>query len=188
MVMFVSFLVQTANFSIQPQLALYVTQIMSAENIAFIAGFAFSVTGLGNLLATRSWGILGDRIGYEKVLFFCLVLGAIFFFPQGLVTNIWQLVILRFFYGMVIGGIIPGVTAFIRQAAPISAQGEVLGYNQSFKFLGNMLGPIMGGLISSYWSISSVFYFSGSLLIIAAIFMLIMLRKQQDTAVIEKAT
>lgn len=182
MVMFVSFLVQTSNFSIQPQLALYVTQIMTGENIAFLAGFAFSVTGLGNLLATRSWGGLGDRIGYEKVMFFCLVLGAIFFLPQGMVTSVWQLIILRFFYGMVIGGIVPSVTAFIRQAAPVSAQGEVLGYNQSFKFLGNMLGPIAGGLISSYWSIATVFYFSGTLLIVAAVFMLIMLRKNHGTA------
>lgn len=186
MVMFVSFIVQTANFSIQPQLALYVHELLKMENVAFLAGFAFSITGLGNLLATRAWGILGDRIGYEKVLLSCLILGGLFFLPQGFVTSIWQLVILRFLYGMVIGGIIPSVTAYIRQAAPLSVQGEVLGYNQSFRFLGNVIGPVVGGFISSYWSISSVFYFSASLFFVAVISLSIMIKRNRKEVMREE--
>lgn len=179
-VMFVSFIIQTANFSIQPQLALYVNQLLEKENIAFLAGFAFSVTGLGNLLATRGWGALGDRKGYEKVLFICLILGGLFFFPQGFVSNIWQLVALRFLYGMVIGGVVPSVTAFIRHAAPVSVQGEVLGYNQSFRFLGNVIGPVVGGLIASYSSINTVFYFSASLFFIAVLSLGYSLKKNKE--------
>ncbi|WP_041808811.1 MFS transporter [Evansella cellulosilytica] len=175
-VMFVSFIIQTANFSIQPQLALYVDQLIQAENIAFLAGMAFSVTGLGNLMATRFWGILGDRIGHEKVLLTCLILAGLFFLPQAFVTNIWQLVFLRFLFGIQIGGVIPVVTAYIRKSVPLSIQGEVLGYNQSFRFLGNVAGPVVGGLISGYWTIASVFYFSTSLFLIAAICLFICLR------------
>ncbi|MDG5787524.1 MFS transporter [Evansella sp. AB-P1] len=169
MIMIISFLIQTANFSIQPQLALYVNNLMEAENIALLAGFAFSVTGLGNLLFTRSWGVLGDRIGHEKVLLITLSLGGLFFLPQAFVTNIWQLVIFRFLFGAMIGGIIPCVTAYIRQAVPLSVQGEILGYNQSFRFLGNVVGPVIGGLISSLWSISFVFYFSAIVIFITVL-------------------
>lgn len=168
-IMFSSFIVQTANFSIQPQLALYVHELMQAENIAFLAGLAFSITGLGKLVSTRAWGIFGDNIGHEKVLLICLILSAVFFLPQAFVTNIWQLVILRFLFGVQIGGIIPAVTAYIRRAAPLSVQGEVLGYNQSFRFLGNVVGPVAGGLISSYFTIASVFYFSSFLFFVAAL-------------------
>ncbi|WP_307326158.1 MFS transporter [Evansella vedderi] len=177
MIMIISLLIQTANFSIQPQLALYVNQLMEGENIAFLAGFAFSVTGLGSLLATRAWGTLGDKIGHEKVLLICLILGALFFLPQAFVTEIWQLVVLRFLFGIQIGGTIPCVTAYIRRTVPLSVQGEVLGYNQSFRFLGNVTGPVTGGIISSTWAISSVFYYSTVLLVIAAISLAVVLKK-----------
>ncbi|MBU9711313.1 MFS transporter [Evansella tamaricis] len=180
MVMIISFIIQTANFSIQPQLALYVNQMMTVENVAFLAGLAFSVTGLGNLTATRSWGILGDRIGHDKVLLICLTLAGLFFLPQAFVTNIWQLVVLRFLFGVQIGGIIPCATAYIRRAVPLSVQGEVLGYNQSFRFLGNVVGPVVGGIISGYWSITSVFYISSTLFFFAAISLLIVLKWQDS--------
>ncbi|KIL43652.1 MFS transporter [Jeotgalibacillus campisalis] len=166
-VMFLSFLVQMANFSIQPLLALYVGGLTSASNIAFLSGLAFSATGFGNLIATRSWGRLGDKIGYEKVLTLLLVLSTVFIIPQALVTELWQLVILRFLFGMAIGGIIPSVTAFIRHAAPVSMQGEVLGYNQSFRFLGNVIGPVFGGIVSGFIGISAVFYVTGGLFLCA---------------------
>ncbi|WP_281170442.1 MFS transporter [Alteribacter aurantiacus] len=168
MIMIISLLVQTANFSIQPQLALYVSSLVSAENIAFLAGFAFSVTGLGNLVATRSWGKLGDEIGHEKVLVICVTLGAIFFIPQAFVTDIWQLIVLRFLFGIQIGGIIPCATAYIRRVVPLHVQGEVLGYNQSFRFLGNVTGPVLGGIIAGYYTISAIFFFSTSLFVLAA--------------------
>lgn len=163
-VMLISFFIQTANFSIQPLLALYVNELtVNTTNLAFLAGLAFSITGLGNLMSTRSWGNLGDKIGHGKVLIICLILSIVFFIPQAFVTNIWQLVFLRFLYGLQVGGLIPCMTAYIRQLAPLSVQGEILGYNQSFRFLGNVIGPVLGGLLSGYFGISFVFYFASSL-------------------------
>ena len=166
-VMLISFFIQTANFSIQPLLALYVNELtVNTTNLAFLAGLAFSITGLGNLMSTRSWGNLGDKIGHGKVLTICLILSIVFFIPQAFVTNIWQLVFLRFLYGLQVGGLIPCMTAYIRQLAPLSVQGEILGYNQSFRFLGNVIGPVLGGLLSGYFGISFVFYFASSLFLV----------------------
>ncbi|WP_082892713.1 MFS transporter [Rossellomorea aquimaris] len=162
-VILLSFLIQVANFSIQPLLALYVDELTSSTNLAFLAGIAFSATGFGNLLATRQWGKLGDDIGYEKVLSILLVLASIFIIPQALAEELWQLVLFRFLFGIAIGGMIPCVTAYIRQEAPLRMQGEVLGYNQSFRFLGNVVGPAFGGIVSGYIGISSVFYVTGAL-------------------------
>ncbi|SDI81547.1 MFS transporter [Natribacillus halophilus] len=175
MVMAVALIVQMVNFSVQPLLALYVGELTSAENMAFLAGMAFSVTGLGNLLATRKWGQIGDRVGHEKILLLLLVLSGLFFIPQAFVTELWQLVLLRFLYGIQVGGLIPCTTAYIRQAAPVAMQGEVLGYNQSFRFLGNVIGPVSGGIIASSFGIPSVFIFAGLLLIITAVIVRIML-------------
>jgi MFS transporter, DHA1 family, multidrug resistance protein len=182
-VMLISFFIQTANFSIQPLLALYVNELTTnTTNLAFIAGLAFSITGLGNLISTRSWGNLGDRIGHDKVLIICLVLAVIFFIPQAFVTNIWQLVFLRFLYGIQVGGLIPCMTAYIRQLAPLSIQGEILGYNQSFRFLGNVVGPVLGGVLSGYFGISFVFYFASSLFLVGLIILKFSLQAEKVTA------
>lgn len=45
-IMVVALLVQLVNFSVQPLLALYVDALTQTENLAFMAGMAFSVTGL----------------------------------------------------------------------------------------------------------------------------------------------
>jgi len=60
---------------------------------------------------------------------------------------------------------LPSITAFIRVEVPLEMQGEVLGYHQSFRFLGNVVGPIFGGILSGYIGISSVFYVTSALFI-----------------------
>ncbi|WP_417899147.1 MFS transporter [Bacillus haimaensis] len=171
-IMLLSLLIQAANFSIQPLLTLYVGELTGAANLALLAGFAFSATGFGNLLASRNWGKLGDKIGYEKVIVLLMFLSSLLFIPQALSTSLWQLVLFRFFFGMVVGGLIPCMTAYIRSAAPLSMQGEVLGYNVSFRFLGNVIGPAMGGLISSFYSISTVFYVTSFIFLCSGIILL----------------
>ena len=77
--------------------------------------------------------------------------------------------LLRFFYGTVAGGLIPITAALIRRDAPIEIQGEIMGYNQSFRFLGNIIGPILGGVVAGIGGIHSVFYTTGVLFFISTI-------------------
>lgn len=178
-IMFLTLLIQIGNFSIQPLLALYVSELHGPVNLAFFSGLAFSATGAGNLLASRKWGALGDRIGHEKVLIGLLIASVFCFIPQALVSTLWQLMIFRFLFGMVMGGIIPCITAFIRQTAPVSMQGEVLGYNTSFKFLGNVAGPVLGGTIAGGFGISAVFYVTAGLFLSGAILLWKSVRTEQ---------
>ncbi|MFP7492720.1 MFS transporter [Terribacillus saccharophilus] len=165
-VLILSSLIQIANFSVQPILSLYVQELHGPENIAFYSGIAFSAAGLGNLLLTRTWGKLGDRIGYIKILIGLIFAAGIVYIPGALVGSVWQLAIIRLLLGMAIGGIIPLRVAYIRQAAPLTMQGEVLGYNNSLRFLGNFIGPVLGGMMAGYFGFSAVFYMTSALLII----------------------
>ncbi|WP_078544278.1 MFS transporter [Litchfieldia alkalitelluris] len=179
-VMFISLIIQAANFSIQPLLALYVSELSSAGNLAFLAGLAFSATGFGNMLATRHWGKLGDRIGHERVILILLLLAGIMFIPQAFVSNLWQLVIFRFLFGISVGGLIPCMTAYIRQVAPLAIQGEVLGYNVSFRYLGNVIGPTMGGILSGFFGISTVFIITSVLFFLSAIILWVSLNRADE--------
>ncbi|MCK1998617.1 MFS transporter [Psychrobacillus psychrodurans] len=166
-VLMISSLIQIGLFSIQPLLSLYVSQLTDSKEVALLAGVTFSATGVGSLLFARTWGKLGDSIGYEKILSFLLILAFVFIIPQAFVSELWQLIILRFLFGIASGGLIPITTALIRREAPIEVQGELMGYNTSFRFLGNIIGPMFGGFISGYIGISSVFFVTGALFLIA---------------------
>lgn len=171
-VMLVTTLIQIGNFSIQPLLSLYVADLThAASNIAFLAGLTFSATGLGNLLFARYWGKVGDDVGYEKILGLLLIMSFVFIIPQAFVTELWQLVILRFLFGISTGGMIPLTTALVRREAPLEIQGEVMGYNTSFRFLGNIIGPMFGGIVSGYIGIPAVFIVTGVLFLIGYLFL-----------------
>jgi len=171
-VMLISMVVQVAHFSIQPILSLYVIELNGMEKIALMSGITFSITGLGNLFMARRWGGLGDQYGYVKILIALLFAAGIFYLPGAFVTNVYQLIVLRFLLGIAIGGLIPVRIAYIRQKAPISMQGEVLGYNTSLRFLGNIIGPALGGVLSGMFGISSVFFVTSGLLLLSGCVML----------------
>lgn len=97
--------------------------------------------------------------------------------PQAFVTSLWQLVVLRFLFGIFSGGLSPIITALIRREAPIEVQGEIMGYNQSFRFLGNIIGPVLGGFISALASISSVFFATALLFLIGALIVFIIQKR-----------
>jgi MFS transporter, DHA1 family, multidrug resistance protein len=176
-VLLISTLIQIAHFSIQPILSLYVNEIHGHENLALYSGIAFSAAGLGNLMMARQWGKIADKIGYVKILITLLFMAAIVYLPGGFVTSIWQLVIIRFLLGIAIGGIVPVRVAYIRQEAPISMQGEVLGYNTSLRFLGNVIGPVMGGMVAGYFGFSAVFIITSMLLLISGFLLFISMQR-----------
>ncbi len=176
-VLLISAVIQIAHFSIQPILSLYVSELHGTESIALFSGIAFSAAGLGNLLMARKWGELGDRKGYLKLLVILLFIAGIVYFPGGFVTDYWQLLIIRFLLGVSIGGLIPVRIAYIRQEVPITMQGEVMGYETSLRFLGNIIGPTFGGIIAGHYGFSAVFFTTSSLLLICGVFLVTMMHR-----------
>ncbi|OIK16284.1 MFS transporter [Bacillus sp. MUM 116] len=168
-VILLSALEQIAHFSIQPILSLFVSDLHGKANVAFYSGIAFSAAGLGNLLMSKRWGKISDKYGYTKILIILLLAAGLIYLPGATVTQYWQLVIIRFVLGVLIGGVVPTRIAYIRQEAPIAMQGEVLGYNTSFRFFGNIIGPMLGGFISGNFGYSAVFISTSALLIISGL-------------------
>ena len=85
--------------------------------------------------------------------------------------------IFRLLFGIAVGGMIPITTALVRREAPLAVQGEVMGYNTSFRFLGNIIGPMFGGIISGFIGISSVFIVTATLFLVGFAFLHIARRK-----------
>jgi len=172
----VTFLIQFAMMSPMTLIPLFVQELHgSLENIAFLAGFVGSVTGLSNMLASPLLGKLSDRVGAERVLAVSLVGAALAFIPQALADSVLMLLLARFGLGLFLGGLIPAVNSLIRVHTPDGMESRAYSFNSSTMSLGNMIGPITGGALSGYIGIQGLFVMSAVLMLLNGVWVWISL-------------
>ena len=156
---------QLSTRTIAPVVTIFVqTLIGSPPEIATLSGIAFSITGLANLVAAPFLGNRSDIIGYRKVLLICLLGATLTSIPQIFVGSYWGFLAERFSVGLFIGGILPTANALIGRSVSRENRGTVYGMTSSATFLGNSLGPLMGGGIAAGFGIRWVFVVTALLL------------------------
>ena len=62
----------------------------------------------------------------------------------------------------------PSLHALVRHHAPAGKESTVYGYNSSAIFLGNMMGPIVGGFLTVWIDIRGLFLVTAGLLLLGA--------------------
>jgi DHA1 family multidrug resistance protein-like MFS transporter len=156
---------QLSTRTIQPVVTIFVQELIgSPPQIATLAGIAFSITGLANLLAAPFLGNRSDIIGYRRVLLICLLGATLTSAPQIFVNDYWTFVAERFAVGLFIGGILPTANALIGRSVARENRGTIYGLTASATFLGNSLGPLSGGAIAAGFGIRWVFVVTAALL------------------------
>lgn len=165
-----TFMLQFANLSIEPIVTVYVKQLLkNTTHIALIAGLVVAASGFANVLAAARIGKISDRVGPQKVLIVSLVIAATVFIPQAYVKNVWQLVFLRFAQGIATAGLLPSVNSLVKRLVPQEVVGRIYGYNQSAQYLGNIAGPVVGSQMAASFGFKYVFFSTGALLLINAV-------------------
>ena len=104
-------------------------------------------------------------MGYKKILAITILATGISYAPQGLVTDVYQLLILRFIQGLFVGGILPALYTLTSLNTPEERRGGIMGITRSGLLLGNVAGPISGGLLAASLGMRPVFFFTAALLI-----------------------
>jgi MFS transporter, DHA1 family, multidrug resistance protein len=164
---FVLLMAQFSVRTVQPVVTLFVQELIgSPPQIATLAGIAFSITGLADLIASPFLGKRSDIIGYRRVLLICLLGATLTSAPQIFVGNYWAFVAERFAVGLFIGGILPTANALIGRSVARENRGSVYGMTASATFLGNSLGPLTGGLVAASLGLRWVFVVTTVLLAI----------------------
>jgi DHA1 family multidrug resistance protein-like MFS transporter len=157
---------QLSTRTVQPVVTLFVQQLIgSPPQIATLAGLAFSITGLADLVSSPFLGKRSDVIGYRRVLLICLGGATLTSIPQIFVDNYWAFVAERFAVGLFIGGILPTANALIGRSVSRENRGTIYGLTSSATFLGNSLGPLIGGGIAAGFGIRWVFVVTALLLL-----------------------
>jgi DHA1 family multidrug resistance protein-like MFS transporter len=155
---FVLLMAQFGVRTVQPVVTLYVKEMVgNLPNIATLAGIAFSITGLANVISAPLLGNRSDRIGYRRVLLICLLGGTLMTLPQAFTDNYWVFTAERFGVGLFIGGLLPTANALVGRLVSRSDRGAVYGMTASAMFMGNSLGPLIGGGIAATLGLRWVF-------------------------------
>jgi DHA1 family multidrug resistance protein-like MFS transporter len=155
---FVLLMAQFGVRTVQPIVTLYVKEMVGdLPNLATLAGIAFSITGLANIISAPFLGNRSDRIGYRRVLLICLAGGTVTTLPQAFTDNYWLFTAERFAVGLFIGGLLPAANAMVGRLVSRAERGAVYGMTSSAMFLGNSLGPLLGGAIAASFGLHWVF-------------------------------
>lgn len=155
---FTSMIIQVSNNAISPILTLYVRDLAgNIANIAFISGMIAAVPGVASLLAAPRLGKWGDKIGTERVLLGALIGSMLLQIPMAFAETPFQFGVLRFLLGIADGALLPAVQSLLSKNAPRDLTGRIFGYNQSFLYIGNVIGPLIGSSIAAHFGYSDVF-------------------------------
>ena len=166
-----SFIYAICIMSLQPVISVYIKGIVPSdtENLAFIAGAVFSAMGIAQLMSSSPLGKLVDKIGPRKVLVVSLIYVGILNIPQAYVSDVYQLAIIRFLQGFGLGGMLPALNTYLSSKTPREFTGQVFSYNQSCLFFGYFLGSVGGASLMAWLGFTTLFWVSGGLFIISAL-------------------
>ncbi len=163
---------QSAVFMVQPVFALYVEYLVTNKTyLATMAGAIFSVVGVFTVLSAPWWGRRNDAESYKKNLTIALTGASLAYAAQGLVTNAYQLIVLRAILGFCLGGMLPTLYSYISKNAALERRGGIMGIAASGNILANMIGLPTGGYVASYIGLREIFFVTGGLLIATVAFL-----------------
>lgn len=169
MIILVLLFAQFAMMSAQPIVSLYVQRLTGpVENLATLAGIAFSVVGLSGLIAAPQIGRAGDIVGRRRLLIIVLSLAALFTLAQGFAATYSCFVAERFVAGLFLGGVIPLANSLAAQGVAPEHRGRAFGLIGSATFLGAFIGPLGGGFIDAHFGPRLVFASASIALLVAA--------------------
>jgi DHA1 family multidrug resistance protein-like MFS transporter len=176
---------QMISMTLQPLITLYVAELQgNMEGVALTAGIIYSMAGIAGAISAPMWGKLGQKKGFIQILVIAFIGAGIFNMGQSFIVNIYQFSVLQFFFGLFIVGVYPAINTIAVNSTDKAFQGRIFGLTTTANHLGSMVGPLVGGMISSWLGIGPVFLFTGSVLIMIGL--LVFFKIPRATGVISK--
>lgn len=179
---FGSFINIIAMTLLLPFLPLYVEQLGVEGHAAIVqwSGIAYGATFLSAALVAPLWGRLADRHGCKinliRASFGMVVSMALI----GLAQNVWQLVALRLFVGLA-GGYTSGAYVIVAAQTPKDRSAWALGTLSSGIMAGNLVGPLLGGVMPQWFGIRMTFFIASGFILLNFIATTTLIREKRVT-------
>jgi DHA1 family multidrug resistance protein-like MFS transporter len=93
----------------------------------------------------------------------------VLYFPQGLVTEGWQLLLLFAIVGIAMGGIIPGISAMLSGFSSPGMEGAVYGLDNSIQAAARSIAPLLGSGVALWFGLRGTFAATGLVFVFAGL-------------------
>lgn len=137
------FAIFSSTISKSPVLPLFASHLGANPSIVGIVASASAFTGI---VASIPAGMLSDRFGRKRMLIFSLIVFSTAPFLYLIVTQLWQLAIIRFYHGLATAIFIPVAMALVSDLFH-KTRGEKIGWFSTLTLIGRFMAPIVGGSI-----------------------------------------
>ena len=173
-------IIQVATGSIAPILTLYVRELsVNTQYLALIIVLFVSVHGVAALIIATMMVLLVDMICTVKILAAMLGVSVLLLIPMAFVQSPLQLGILRFMLGAADGALLPAVQTLLIYNCTNQVAGRVFSYNQSFRDVGNVTGPLLGAAVSASYGFRTVFCVTAVVVLFNAVYSYWSLQRRQ---------
>ena len=120
------------------------------------SGWTITIYALGQIIVMPLAGRLGDQFGRKKVFLGAAALFTIASLACSLADNIYLLVVFRALQAMGGGAFMPTATGIVGEQFGRDRD-RAIGMFTSIFPIGGIIGPIIGGIIVTYWSWREIF-------------------------------
>ena len=177
------FMTGVALSEVMPFLSLYIDTLgtFDKDQLSFYSGAVFAVSFLVTAIVSPFWGKLADSKGRKLMLLRAAFGMSIVLFLMGNVTNVWQLFILRALQGAM-GGFISNANALVATQTPKKHAGKALGILVTGMTAGNLVGPLFGGILATFFSYRTSFHITGIILFLVFILTLFLVKESPRPA------
>ena len=168
---------------VSPLLPLYVNSL-GATGIWL--GIIMSANFFSNSIAVPIAGAFSDQKGRKPFLIAGFLAIALISLAYLMVKEVTLLTIIRLFHGAAGAFIAPIALAYVGDLSPEGQEGKWMGYANATFFSGFGLGPVVGGLLTERYGISSTFIGMAGLNLFAFLMVLIFLPEITRRKALEK--
>ncbi|GBE57747.1 bacillibactin exporter [bacterium BMS3Abin01] len=129
----------------------------------FIIGMLVAAFFIGRVISQFPLGILSDHIGRKKVMVGSLLLFTVATAGFALTTGSSPMIALRVMQGVASAGFVVGFQAYVNDRTPTHLRGLAHGINSSAINAGVIVGPLLGGILSQRYEMTTPFWTGAAL-------------------------
>jgi DHA1 family multidrug resistance protein-like MFS transporter len=163
---------------VSPIMPVYASQL-GASGIWL--GIIYSAFSMASLIFMPIMGRISDVRSKKKIICVGLAAYMIVSVLYVFAWDVFSLIFMRFIHGFGSSMVMPIAMAYAADLAPEGKEGTYMGTMNVSLFLGMGTGPIIGGYLTDYFTISAPFYAMTALVTCSLILTLILVPEQQKT-------
>ena len=171
------FLACASYTSCVPFLPVYLLKELHVDeaNINFWSGIVYAITFLGSSIMAPYWGAWADKIGQRKMAIRAGIGLSLTYWLGAVVQSPEQFFGVRLITGL-ISGFVPASLALVSSSLPENKMGWGMGLMQTAIASGTIMGPLLGGYLSTWFGMRMSFFVGAASLLFATTMVFFLVR------------